>query len=165
MQDKGRKSDGKGVIRTISREGFSEVVIINQRWSEGTDIQRKIIPGGGSSKLQRPLRGNKLCVFMVQQGGHWGQSRVKIRSERQMRADYKGLVGHGTEFRFYYKCDGKAQKHPIQPAQTAFLFLGYLADSICLSKSSIISCGTRSLPPLIGSITSSCVLLPSNNNR
>lgn len=31
------------------------------------------------------------------QGGHYDQSTVKIRSERQMRADHKGLMDHGTE--------------------------------------------------------------------
>lgn len=53
---------------------------------------------------------------MVQQGGYCGKSRVKIKSERQMRANYKGPVGHGREFGFYYECDRKELKHTIRPA-------------------------------------------------
>lgn len=77
-----------------------------------TDIDRKRIPDARSSKSQKPLSGNKLSVLMVQ-GGYCGKARVKITSERQMRANYSRLVGHGTEFGFYYECDGKALKHTV----------------------------------------------------
>lgn len=79
---------------------------------------------------------------MVQQG------KSTVKSERQKKEIHGGL-GHGSEFGFYYKCDGRTSIMLFGGLSLPFSFLVIWLNPICPAKCSVTR-GNYALTPRWG---------------